>query len=354
MRRLVLLSVFVVAAAVVAAPASAVVGGTPVAIGKYPWFVSIDQCGGTLVAPDRVLTAAHCVEGRTAAQLGTVRFGGSTETRRVVAFAAEPRFVAAELDGTENPEAARDDVATLALDRPVTDIEPIALAGPGDAISGSAELIGRGRTRSDGPAALFSGRTGLRHTTLKVMDNATCASSWRHARNPAYHHAFDPQVMVCASAPHRGICQGDSGGPLIVHGRGGAVRQVGVVSWLGDRCGTGPSVFARVAALRAFVDQRDPAWTPVSSGNRATITGTPQVRQTLTCGLPAWTTPPTTITYRWTTRRSGAAVHVLQDGPSATYTATPSDSGRTLLCLATASTAGGATVLGASSPRIAG
>src|SRR3954464_1666205 len=41
-----------------AAPAGAVVGGEPVAPETVPWFAS-GKCGGTLVAPDRILTAGH-------------------------------------------------------------------------------------------------------------------------------------------------------------------------------------------------------------------------------------------------------------------------------------------------------
>jgi secreted trypsin-like serine protease len=350
-----LLPVLAALTAVVAAappPAGAVVGGAPVAMGKYPWFVSVDGCGGSLVAADRVLTAAHCVEGKTPAQMGVVRFGGSAQTRKVVALAAEPRFVAAELDGSENPEAAKDDVAILALDRPVTGIRPVTLAGAGAvaAVRGRVELIGRGGTRAGALGPLRSGRTGLRGTTLEAMANAKCANYWKSTKNPAYHHAFDPRVMLCAGAPHRGICQGDSGGPLLMRTRGGAARQVGVVSWLGDRCGVGPSVFARVSALRAFIDQHDEPWAPLSTGTRATITGTPSVGQTLTCVLPAWSTPPTTTTFRWTARTDDV---VRQSGPSATYTIAATDSGASLRCEAIASTAGGAVHLAAQSPRIA-
>jgi V8-like Glu-specific endopeptidase len=47
-----------------AAPASAVVGGEPIAPETVPWFAS-GNCGGTLVAPDRILTAGHCVKATT-------------------------------------------------------------------------------------------------------------------------------------------------------------------------------------------------------------------------------------------------------------------------------------------------
>jgi V8-like Glu-specific endopeptidase len=48
-------------ALVMATPSAAVVGGQPVDPATAPWFVSVGSCGGTLAAPDRIVTAGHCV-----------------------------------------------------------------------------------------------------------------------------------------------------------------------------------------------------------------------------------------------------------------------------------------------------
>ena len=47
-----------------AVPAHAVVNGQPLKSSKAPWFVPAGICGATLIAPDRLATAAHCVDPR--------------------------------------------------------------------------------------------------------------------------------------------------------------------------------------------------------------------------------------------------------------------------------------------------
>jgi trypsin len=79
------------AACAAAAPAGAVVGGTEVAPETVPWFVSLGGCGGTLVAADRVLTAAHCVAGRSPADFARLMVGGVMRDATRVAMHANRR-----------------------------------------------------------------------------------------------------------------------------------------------------------------------------------------------------------------------------------------------------------------------
>src|SRR6476660_5906209 len=68
---------------VLAAPASAVVGGTAQDAAEVPWYADVGNCGGTLIAPDRVMTAEHCVRNRSLDELAVGVAGQSRLVRGV-------------------------------------------------------------------------------------------------------------------------------------------------------------------------------------------------------------------------------------------------------------------------------
>lgn len=106
-----------------AAPAQAIVDGTPAKRSDFPFFAVIGTgCGGALVAPDRILTAAHCTEALM--ESDEVRVGPRAVRRTVRLRAIDPLHFR-ELQKMERefpPPAA--DLMLLALDRPVRGIEP--------------------------------------------------------------------------------------------------------------------------------------------------------------------------------------------------------------------------------------
>ena len=70
------------AAAAPAPPASAVVGGQRVAASSVPWFVGTGICGGTLIAPARIATAAHLSRRVTRCERSAGTVHGSRRVRR--------------------------------------------------------------------------------------------------------------------------------------------------------------------------------------------------------------------------------------------------------------------------------
>jgi hypothetical protein len=315
-----------------AAPAGAVVGGTPVEPASVPWFVQVGSCGGSLVAPDRVMTAAHCVAGYPLDALGGVVTADGT-TRRYAGVALAPGWRAAN-----GPRNFLDDIAVARLDGPVTGVTPAALGPP--SLPPRATILGMGRSVAPGSGTSFD--TTLREAPLRVMGDDECARSYRRARGNDGER-FDARRMVCGIdadglAPLSSGCNGDSGGPLYSGPRAAPVVH-GVVSFGGLRCGADrlPSVFTEVSRYRAFVGDPAPAWAPTTAG-LARMTGGRRAGARLRCAAPRFTGAPTRITTTWL-RVDRGRQHPVARGR--VYTVRRADRGHRLTCRVTAANAGG-------------
>jgi secreted trypsin-like serine protease len=274
-RRLTLLLAGVLAAAAMAsaaalhAPKAAgaeyraqVVGGIGVPNGKYPFLAALldvrngnsafrqQICGGTLIDKDSVLTAAHCVYGRSAAPLrvtiGRTVLGSSQGTKRGISRIFVHRRYHPDLDDTY-------DAAVLKLSSPVGGVGPIELATarqnwlvrPGR----NATVAGWGVTTRQSPdyhePDTYADR--MREVRVPIVSDTKARS--------VYGGSYFPRLMVVAGKAGRDACLGDSGGPIFAKVSGEYV-QIGVTSWA-IGCGTSryPGVYAEVNAssIRNFI-----------------------------------------------------------------------------------------------------
>jgi secreted trypsin-like serine protease len=332
MRRTVV-ALAVLGAMAVAAPAGAVVGGQPVSPETVPWFASISGCGGVLVAPDRVVTAGHCVAHRSMKELEFVDVSGVVRKTARVAMHHGWRH--------ENGHNLLDDVAIIQLESPADGVTPAAL---GATHVPQATILGRGRSTVPGSGASEEQTfdLALRDAPLRLISDASCASAFRHHKGNGGER-FDPARMLCAvdvdgRAPLSSGCNGDSGGPLYT-GAAAAPVLLGVVSWGGSRCGADhlPSVFADVARYRNFILNPLPTWGPLTA-QPAKVIGNRAVGARLTCSTSGFTGRPTKLAYEWQ-RQGGRNVRVVSR--ARTYTVLKADAGHPLVCAVEASNAGG-------------
>jgi hypothetical protein len=220
------------------------------------------------------------------------------------------------------------DVAVLRLAAPVTDVPLVRLAtaADGGAADGgeSSTVVGWGITDPRGRSAQLA--RALRAGRLTVLAARRCARDF-----DVGGEVLRPSVMLCAwgrTGRQTAACSGDSGGPLLV-----GDLQVGIVSF-GSGCDSRvPTVFARVAGLRPFIDDPDPEWAPQPLG-RPAVVGTVRPGNVVSCRPPAFRGVVRGVRFRWGIGRRLAAT-------SDRFRVPRFAAGRTVACRAIAFNAGG-------------
>ncbi len=179
------------------------------------------RCGGTLIAPNKVLTAAHCTEFE----------GNRVELSVIPGYHNEQdlddssaRIAVTKIDRYPNydPNNGTGDIAVLTLQRRSNKKVAAVFAGPQTLVDKPVSVIGNGLI-SQTPQTLPS---VLQKFGTVIVDNQVC--------NEFYFNfePFGPDLICLLQTPSaQNACFGDSGGPLLLSGRRNAVV-VGVASFL--------------------------------------------------------------------------------------------------------------------------
>ncbi|ORX68054.1 trypsin-like serine protease [Linderina pennispora] len=209
-----------------------IIGGTKAPAGKYTFAVRLTiirgtetfLCGGTLIAADTVVTAAHCMvdeDTNTIAEPEQVY-----KQDRPVSITVHPKY---------NPKLVTNDIAIIQI-KPVDaelDGDGRFRCTPGDIpVDMTMTTMGWGKTSNNATSLAKT----LMAVDVKVGQPRTCAQA-----NPTYKSASGPEVCtVNALTPGKDSCQGDSGSPSVIE-KGGQLYFVALTSVGTDLANSGSS-----------------------------------------------------------------------------------------------------------------
>ena len=177
----------------------AIVGGSAVKAGDYPWFVRGDRsCGGVLIAKDFLISAAHCF-----AYFSSFAYVGAYE-RNKGTYGAEKITIRRKIrhrSYVRNPDGGLDMMLVQLSSNSAKDIADFNHNNLYPSGTMSLNIIGMGDTKEGGSESRFLHLAEVPHVKLRKC-------------NHAYDGAINGKTMLCAGEKGKDSCQGDSGGPL--------------------------------------------------------------------------------------------------------------------------------------------
>ncbi|KAM9477497.1 plasminogen activator, urokinase a [Clarias gariepinus] len=243
-----------------------IIGGSRAPIESQPWLAAIFKgnlfaCGGTLIAPCWVLSAAHCFPPGRGAQKEqyTVYLGmdatNETNPKKEQTFKVAKLLLHQGFNAED--EDFNNDIALLQIVNSnghcaerTPSVRTACLPPAHHMIPYGAfcHIAGYGREKNYGVPGNYSYSHYMKETKVQVLPQSVC-------EREDYYGKRVTENQFCAASPKwtEDACQGDSGGPLLCEANG-RMFLFGVISW-GEECAKKfkPGVYTKVTNYNNWI-----------------------------------------------------------------------------------------------------